>query len=318
MHKKPRIVFMGTPAFATTILKKLVDEGYPVKACVTTHDKPAGRGRKVQQSDVKKFAIDAKINVLQPENLKEEHFIQNLKDINADLFVVVAFRMLPRTVWELPPMGTINLHGSLLPEYRGAAPINWSIINGEKETGVTTFFINEKIDTGDILLQKRIPIKSDETAGTLHDKMMHIGADLVVETVEGLTNKTLQASQQETISNSFKPAPKIFKPDCKIDFNLSPEQLDCFIRGLSPYPGAWLTLLHRPKNQKKSFKIFFCKPANFSTTAAPQLKIEDEKLVLAWQKGTLELLNVQLEGKKRLTIKEFLTGFDPKDWQIIN
>ena len=318
MQEKPRIVFMGTPEFASTILKKLVDEGFPVLACVTAPDKPAGRGRKIQESDVKKTATALALPILQPERLKEEQFIANLKQLNADIYIVVAFRMLPKEVWELPKLGTINLHGSLLPAYRGAAPINWAIINGETETGVTTFFINEKIDTGDILLQKTIPIVKNETAGSLHDKMMHVGANLVVETINKLYKEGLTASKQENVNANFKPAPKIFKNDCKIDFNKTTKELANFIHGLSPYPGAWLTLVHLPKQQEKTFKLFECEEVVQKRSEYPKLTIEEDNLILTWNNGSLKLLAVQLEGKKRLAVKDFLSGFSPEDWEVKN
>lgn len=314
--KELQIVFMGTPEFATTILKKLVTTNHTVVACVTVPDKPAGRGRKLQESDVKKYATTVGIPVLQPEKLKDPEFISALKTYEADLFIVVAFRMLPKIVWELPPLGTFNLHGSLLPQYRGAAPINWAVMNGEKETGVTTFFINEEIDTGDILLQAKLPIGADETVGEVHDKMMHLGATVVVETVQQLANNTL-TSQPQQHSGDLLPAPKLFKNDCKLDLNSSPEKAHNFIRGLSPYPTAWITLKNTQREEVKTLKIFRSKLTDEEIPSNnPQLIHQNKRLFIPLKQGTLELLEVQLEGKKRLPAKAFLAGFNVEEWEV--
>lgn len=317
----PTIVFMGTPEFATTILKKIVEEGYPVAACVTAPDKPAGRGRKVQESHVKQYAVSQEITVLQPTNLKEESFVNELNQLNADLFIVVAFRMLPEIVWRIPRLGTINLHGSLLPDYRGAAPINWAVMNGDQKTGVTTFFINENIDTGDLLLKREMDIAPNESAGSVHDRMMHLGAETIIETIQGVNKGTLKAIPQSEINDSPKrPAPKIFKNDCRIDFSKDAKALHDFIRGLSPYPGAWLRIKNTQKDQVKTLKIFETNLTegnidNVSEEA--RLIISDNKLYLIWNENQLEICSLQLEGKKRLPSTDFLSGFKADEWEIL-
>ena len=247
-HTYPRIIFMGTPEFAVASLDALVRAGFNVVAVVTGPDKPAGRGMKLQESAVKKYAIEKGLNILQPEKLKNQQFLENLRSLNADIQVVVAFRMLPEVVWNMPPMGTINVHGSLLPQYRGAAPINWAVINGEKETGVTTFKLKHEIDTGDILLQERIPIGENETAGELHDRMKEIGADVLVKTIKGLKDDGLKETPQSSIHDSrfavddLRHAPKIFTETCKINFTKTTAEVHNLIRGLSPFPGAFTML----------------------------------------------------------------------------
>src|SRR5690606_1319217 len=240
MNRELRIVFMGTPDFAVETLKYILDNNYNVVGVVTAPDRPAGRGRKLQQSAVKKFATEKGLEVLQPTNLKEEEFIKSLGALQANLQVVVAFRMLPKVVWGMPQFGTFNLHASLLPSYRGAAPINWAIINGEKETGVTTFFLNHDIDTGDIIFQEREPIHEDDTAGTLYERLIHKGADLVLKTVRMIAEGKHTTQKQPQVE--LKNAPKIFKEDCKINWNMPAEAVINFIRGLSPYPAAWTIL----------------------------------------------------------------------------
>lgn len=317
----PTIVFMGTPEFATTILKKIVENGFPVAACVTAPDKPAGRGRKVQESHVKQYALSQGLNILQPTNLKEETFVEELAKLNADLFIVVAFRMLPEVVWKTPRLGTINLHGSLLPDYRGAAPINWTVINGDQETGVTTFYINENIDTGDILLQRKMEISKNETAGSVHDRMMHLGADAVIDTIKGVFDGTLKAQPQEGVQDAQRrPAPKIFKNDCKIDFYKNEQSLHNFIRGLSPYPGAWLKIKNKEKGHIKTVKLFETRISDKKLTIKseqPSLIIEDEELYLVWGDHTLKILSLQLEGKKRLATTDFISGFEVNQWTIL-
>lgn len=308
------IVFMGTPEFAVTILDKLVKEDYSVKAVVTSPDRPAGRGRKLKGSAVKEYAEEMNLPVLQPTNLKDEAFITDLKNVEADLFIIVAFRMLPKVVWEIPSLGTFNLHGSLLPQYRGAAPINWAIINGETETGVTTFFIDEKIDTGQILLNKKMTISNEETAGELHDRMMHVGAQTVVDTVELIrTNKAAPSPQPE---GDLKPAPKIFKQDCLIDFSRPINEVHNFIRGMSPYPTAWIKLKHTESGQEKTLKIFKATIHDTQKHTSVQFSGDKKNLYLNIKQGTLELLSVQLEGKKRLNTEDFLLGFDQNEWII--
>ena len=248
-----RIVFMGTPEFAVASLDALVKAGYHVVGVVTAPDKPAGRGMKLQESAVKKYAVENNLPVLQPEKLKNPQFLEELKNLKADLQVVVAFRMLPEVVWGMPPMGTINVHGSLLPQYRGAAPINWAIINGEKETGVTTFKLKHEIDTGDILLQDKFPVNENETAGEVHDHMIEVGAQVLVRTVSGLVEGNLKETPQSSISDQsseIKHAPKIFTETCKIDWNKTVDEVHNLIRGLSPFPGAFTFL------NDKTLKIY--------------------------------------------------------------
>ena len=236
-----RIVFMGTPEFAVTILKKLVEDNFNIVGVVTASDKKAGRGRKINESAVKKYAVQNKLKLLQPKNLKSEEFLSNLKALNANLQIVVAFRMLPKVVWKMPEYGTFNLHASLLPDYRGAAPIHWAIINGEQKTGVTTFFIDEKIDTGNIILQKEITINDDEIVGELHDRLMNLGANLVSDTVLSIKSNSVTTQKQK--NESKKIAPKLFPENCKIDWNNSIDKIYNHIRGLNPFPGAWTQML---------------------------------------------------------------------------
>lgn len=304
-----RIVFMGTPEFATASLKALVENNFRVVGVITAPDKPAGRGMKLQESAVKKYAVEKGLRVLQPEKLKNPEFLEELRSLNADLQVVVAFRMLPEVVWNMPQMGTINVHGSLLPEYRGAAPINWAIINGEKETGVTTFKLKHEIDTGDVLLQRRIEIGEEETAGELHDKMKEVGAQVLVETIKGLADGTLKEKPQQSLleNTSFgvKHAPKIFTETCKIDWNKSVQDVHNLIRGLSPYPGAF-TLF-----QGKTLKIYRGKKEEAETSISPSEFETDKKTYLkfACGDGYIHVKELQLEGKKKLSVEEFLRGY---------
>lgn len=298
-----KIVFMGTPDFAVASLDALVQANFDIVAVVTAPDKPAGRGQKINESAVKKYAIEKSIPVLQPEKLKNPEFLAALKSYQADLQVVVAFRMLPEVVWNMPAKGTINLHGSLLPQYRGAAPINHAIINGEKESGVTTFFLTHEIDTGDIILSDRIPIGDDETAGELHDKLMVIGANLLVKTVTAISNGDF-TEQPQPQSNELKHAPKIFKEYCKIDWNNSSALIHNLIRGLSPYPTAF-TLLN-----DKTLKIFKAEPEEKEPGIAAGGFLTDGKTYLkfATKDGFIKLLDIQFEGKKRMLIEDFLRG----------
>jgi methionyl-tRNA formyltransferase len=315
-HKKLSIVFMGTPEFAVTILDKLHIEGYDIKAVVTATDKPAGRGRKIQESDVKKYAVEKKLPLLQPSSLKDESFHNELQQLKADLFIVVAFRMLPKSVWSIPKDGTINLHGSLLPQYRGAAPINWAVINGDEKTGVTTFFINEKIDTGDLLLQKEMKIGENETAGEVHDRMMHLGADTVLETVEMIESGKIKAIPQNTEDIELRPAPKIFKNDCLLNFDLTIKALHDFIRGMSPFPTAWFHIKKKEQEQVKIFKVYKAEIQNEQPNTEVSLEKNEKELHLKTKHGTLNLLTIQLEGKKRMDAKQFLTGFNPEEWEV--
>ncbi|MEK0414129.1 MAG: hypothetical protein RL070_1617 [Bacteroidota bacterium] len=307
-----RIVFMGTPPFAVASLDALVKAGFTISAVVTAPDKPAGRGLQLQQSAVKKYAIENNLPVLQPVKLKDPAFTNALEALNANVFVVVAFRMLPEIVWNMPPMGTINVHGSLLPSYRGAAPINWAVINGEKETGVTTFKLKAAIDTGNILLQDKLPITEADTAGTIHDKMMVIGAHLLVTTLHGIINNTLAEKDQEEIINNdpnlLKHAPKIFTETCTINWNNTSESIFNLIRGLSPFPGA-LTKL-----DDKIFKIFAAQKEICSHQNPAGSVFTDNKTYLkfACADGYLHITDLQLEGKKRMQVADFLRGYTIK------
>jgi methionyl-tRNA formyltransferase len=299
-----RIVFMGTPEFAVASLDALVKAGANIVGVITAPDKPAGRGMKLTQSAVKQYAVEKGLHILQPEKLKNPAFLEELKVLQADLQIVVAFRMLPELVWDMPPLGTINLHGSLLPQYRGAAPINWAVINGETATGVTTFKLQHAIDTGNILLQERFPIGSDDTAGEVHDRMKEIGAHVLVETVKGIAAGTLKGHPQE-LTGSDKHAPKIFTETCKIDWSKTTDEIYNLIRGLSPYPGAF-TLL-----QNKTLKIYRAKKEPGATTAAPGQWLTDHKtwLKFAAADGYIQVTELQLEGKKKMTVEEFLRGY---------
>jgi methionyl-tRNA formyltransferase len=319
--KSLRIVFMGTAEFAVATLGSLLMNGYNVVCAVTAPDKPAGRGRKVSKSPVKEFAESSRLPVLQPENLKDQGFIDSLTLLNPDLFIVVAFRMLPMAVWKIPPMGTINLHASLLPDYRGAAPINHAIINGETVTGLTTFLIDEKIDTGNILLREEIQISPSENAGELHDRLMKFGARLVIKTIAGLSDKTLKPRQQsEFMSPGMKPkdAPKLFPETCIFDWNKEPVQLFNFIRGLSPYPGARFSISNNEK--KITLKVFDGSCENAVHNLAPGTLISDGKsyIKIACRNGFLYILSLQPEGKKRMTAAEFLRGFNINGWALAN
>jgi len=298
-----KIVFMGTPDFAVTSLNALVQAGIEVAGVVTAADKPAGRGQRLQESAVKRYAVTQHIPVLQPLKLKDPVFIDELKALHADLFVVVAFRMLPEMVWKMPPKGTINLHGSLLPQYRGAAPINHAIINGEKETGVTTFFLKQEIDTGDIIFSDSLPIADDETAGSLHDRLSILGARLLVKTVKAIEVNDYKEIPQPA-GEALKTAPKIFKDFCRINWNQSTATVYNHIRGLSPYPTAFTTF------QDKTLKIFNAIPENTIPQIAPGAFLSDGKTYLkfATNNGFIKLTDVQYEGKKRLTIDNFLRG----------
>ncbi|MEX1001730.1 MAG: methionyl-tRNA formyltransferase [Crocinitomicaceae bacterium] len=310
-----KIVFMGTPEFAVESLKNLLDCGMNVAAVVTAPDRPAGRGRKIQLSAVKEYALSKGIVVLQPERLKNEQFLQDLKAIQADLFVVVAFRMLPEVVWQMPPKGTINLHGSLLPDYRGAAPINWAVINGETKTGATTFFIEKEIDTGKIIDKVSIDIGKNETAGELHDRLMVAGAKLLSESVEKvLDGSVTPVDQNKLMQGTLKAAPKIFKPDCKINWNNSAQEIHNKIRGLSPYPTAWTEI--SKDGQLKSLKLFTSRFHPSHQNSNGQLKVEDERLFIGANDGWVEILTLQLEGKKKMNTSDFLKGFPITEWKI--
>lgn len=311
---------MGTPAFAVESLKHLLESGINIKAVVTVPDKPAGRGLKLIPSAVKEFALQNNLPVLQPEKLKDEAFIAELKKINADLFVVVAFRMLPEIVWSMPKFGTINLHGSLLPQYRGAAPINWAVINGDTKTGATTFFIEKEIDTGKIIDSVEIPISNTDTAGAIHDTMMLKGAQLLTKTVNEIFVRTVKAKEQNAFygnESELKPAPKIFKPTCKIDWTENGAKIYNLIRGLSPYPTAYADYFDE-KNECLGIKIFEAGFTEEKHSHVPGYIVTDHKshLHIYCKDGFLNILNLQLPGKKRMKIDELLRGYKFKGERV--
>jgi methionyl-tRNA formyltransferase len=301
-----RIVFMGTPEFAVATLDALVKAKFNVVGVITAPDKPAGRGRKLNESAVKKYASEHHLNILQPTNLKDKAFIAELKNLNANLQIVVAFRMLPKIVWQMPKFGTFNLHASLLPNYRGAAPINWAIINGETKTGVTTFFIDEKIDTGNIILQEEVTIEKDEILGELHDKLMTVGSNLVVKTVNKIEKGAVKTSKQPETEE--KPAPKIFTETCKINWEDSLENIYNLIRGLNPYPAAWTTLINN--NVVIKVKIFDVIPVVEKHTLEPGfITSTKNEIKVAVTNGFIKIKSLQLAGKKKMDSKSLLNGY---------
>ena len=304
---------MGTPGFAVETLKQLVETGYNVVGVVTMPDKPAGRGHKLQESDVKKYALSQNLKVLQPEKLRDEDFLTDLKSLNAHLNIVVAFRMLPEVVWDMPEYGTYNLHGSLLPQYRGAAPINWAVINGERETGVTTFKLVHEIDSGKIAFQSKIRIGERENVGMIHDKLMTVGAKLVLKTVDAIIDNSIVLQPQDIHSEVLKPAPKLFKETCRINWNITSQEIDNFIRGLSPYPAAHTTL--ERDDEIINIKIFEALPVvhehslPFGTIVQPY----SSQLDIAVEDGFIRILELQVQGRKRMRISDFLNGFTFKE-----
>ncbi len=301
-----RIVFMGTPDFSVTILKGLLDEKQNIVGVITAPDKPSGRGRKLNQSAIKKFALENNLNILQPTNLKDDNFIKELKALNANLQIVVAFRMLPKKVWEMPKYGTFNLHASLLPQYRGAAPINWAIINGEQKTGVTTFFIDDKIDTGVIILQSEVNIKPYETVGELHDTLMHLGAKLVIETTKLIAQDLVNTVKQVITKNKF--APKIHTETCKINWADTLVNIYNKVRGLNPYPAAWTTLTNGDDSiQLKIYdvRMDLCKH-NYTVGAVISSKKE---LKIAVKEGYLIIDSLKLAGKRKMETQSLLNGY---------
>jgi len=304
---------MGTPQFAVKTLDAIFNSKHEVVGVVTSTDKPAGRGRKIQQSDVKQYATKNNIRLFQPEKLKNKNFINDLKVLNADLFIVVAFRMLPKIIWEIPKKGTVNLHASILPNYRGAAPINWAIINGEKESGVTTFFINEKIDAGDVLLIEKTKIKDGQTAGELHDNLMEIGSKLIIRTISEIESGTLK-SKKQIISASQKIAPKLNRNNTEINWFKDDITIKQFILGLNPYPGAWTLLSNN--GRELNFKIFNVKTSNLKVPKKTIL-LKENKLYIGTNTNALELLEIQLEGKKRMNANDFLQGNKNIDQYIV-
>lgn len=309
MERKLRIVFMGTPDFAVESLKAIIKKGYEVVGVITAPDRPAGRGRKLQESAVKKYAISQGLKVLQPEKLKNPEFIEELKSLKANLQVVVAFRMLPEVVWDMPEYGTFNLHASLLPQYRGAAPINWVIMNGEKESGVTTFFIEKEIDTGKILFQEKVTIEPKDNAGDLHDKLMEVGGKLVVKTLKAIEEDDYSETSQESLFTSeseLKPAHKIFKEDCKIDWDRPMNEINNFVRGLSPYPCAWTEFEKEGKPLSTKIyevEIIDSKPHDFNIESDNKSFIH-----VSTPNGKLSIIEFQPAGKRRMKVVEFLKG----------
>lgn len=318
MKEDLRIIYMGTPDFAVAPLKALIEDGFNVVGVITAPDKPAGRGQKIMQSAVKQFADQLQIKTLQPTNLKNPDFINELTSLNANFQIVVAFRMLPEIVWNMPEHGTMNLHASLLPQYRGAAPINWAIINGEKETGVSTFLLKHEIDTGDLLEQEKVEITPNMNAGELHDTLMEVGARLVVKSTTAIANGTTKPQPQENLE--LKAAPKIFKPDCKVNWNLPIDQIHNFIRGLSPYPAAWSIIQDKESGKKLTFKIQEVNKECVEHNYAIGTILTDDKTVIkiAVLGGFIQLNKIQLEGKKAMEIKTLLNGFSFSNYRIEN
>lgn len=303
-----KIVFMGTPDFAVGVLQKLVEKEKNIVGVITSPDKPAGRGRKLRQSAVKEYALSQGLKVLQPTNLKNESFLKELKGLHANLQIVVAFRMLPKAVWKMPEFGTFNLHASLLPQYRGAAPINWAIMNGEKKTGVTTFFIDEKIDTGAIILKKAIAIKKNDTGGSLHDKLMKVGSKLVVKTVSLIEQNNAVAKEQDKNDDTLKEAPKLSPNNTKINWDQSSKKIDCFIRGLNPYPAAWTNILNN--DTELNVKIYDCDFEKVDHEITPgSLKISKKELKIASKNGWINIKELKVPGKRKMDIKSLLNGF---------
>jgi methionyl-tRNA formyltransferase len=302
--KKLRIVFMGTPEFAVPSLHILVEAGKEIVGVITAPDKPQGRGKKLGHSAVKEYALEQGLPILQPTNLKNPEFLEDLRSLNADLQIVVAFRMLPRAVWEMPPIGTFNLHGSLLPQYRGAAPINWAIINGEEETGVTTFFLKHEIDTGDILLQEKEAISPDDTVGTVYIRLMQKGANLVLKTVEKIESGEYTEQPQPEV-RELKKAPKIFKEDCEINWDQDASVVRNFIRGLSPYPSAWTRL------DGLQLKVFETSVTSLKSNGKPGQMTSDGKKWIRVDTSDfkIEIKDLQLQGKKRMLVEDFLRGY---------
>jgi len=313
MNKKElKIVYMGTPDFAVESLRALVEGGYNVVGVITMPDKPAGRGQKIQYSPIKQYALSQNLPLLQPEKLKDSVFLEQLESWNADLQIVVAFRMLPEVVWNMPCLGTFNLHASLLPQYRGAAPINWAIINGEKETGITTFFLTHEIDTGKVISQEKITIADTDNAEVIHDKLMLLGAQLVIKTVDDILNDCVKPISQDEMNNTnqeLKPAPKIFKETCKIDWNQNTKEVYDFIRGLSPYPTAW-TELTTSKGEILSLKVFETEKIKQEHQLEAGTLVSDGKkqIDISTKDGFIRLKSIQQAGKKRMTAEDFLRG----------
>ena len=309
-----RIVFFGTPDFAVESLRRLVEGGYNIVGVVTMPDKEAGRGHKLLQSPVKQYAIEHGLRLLQPERLKNPQFVEELRSLKADLQIVIAFRMLPEVVWNMPPLGTFNLHASLLPKYRGAAPINWAVINGETETGVTTFFLKHEIDTGDIIQQRRIPIGDNDNVGIVHDKLMMMGADMVIETVDAIINGTVKPIPQDELCKAgteASPAPKIFKDTCKIDWDKTMHEVRNLVRGMSPYPAAWTEITDSTgiTHTAKIFEVSLTDEPQACRPAGEMWSDKSGRLLVACRDGVISIDQLQLAGKKRMSAADFLRGF---------
>lgn len=315
-----KIVYMGTPDFAVLPLKKLVEAGFEIAGVVTNPDKPAGRGQKIQESAVKKYAQEAGLKILQPERFRDELFLKELAALKADLQLVVAFKMLPEVVWNMPRLGTVNLHASLLPDYRGAAPINWAIINGEKQTGVTTFLLKHEIDSGNIILQQEVSIGEAMTAGELHDTLMEVGADLLLETVKELEAGTCKMTDQGKLLGDRPPiqAPKIFKEDMKINWESGIARIYDRIRGLSPFPAAWTELSHKQTGEAIPLKIFTTEKILSTHTEKAGKIVTDGKMTfdVYVEGGMIRVLDLQLAGKKRMSTEDFLRGFRLEEYEI--
>ena len=314
-----KVVFMGTPEFAVTILDRIIQEGHEVAGVVTTPDKPAGRGQRMHLSDVKRYALEHDLFLMQPEKMKDESFVQQLQALQADVFVVVAFRMLPKVVYAMPPKGTFNVHASLLPQYRGAAPIQWAVINGETETGVTTFLLDEHTDTGAILRQTAVEITREDTAGTLHDKLMYAGADIAVETLRDLESGNYTPLPQAEIEK-LKPAPKIFKENMLINWSDDAENIYNKIRGLSPYPAAFSRIQFNGNAPRTlSLKILGCEITDTKSGKEPGniTIVDDKQLLVSTKTSDISVKTLQLEGKKPMDIKNFLLGFRYNDYTLM-
>ena len=307
---------MGTPHFAVEALKKIHENNYQIVSVVCPPDKPGGRGQKLKSCEVKQYAVSQNLKVLQPEKLKSPKFLSKLKNLNADLFIVVAFRMLPKEVWSIPKYGTFNIHASLLPQYRGAAPINWALINGEKKTGVTSFLIDKKIDTGAILLHKNCEIRKNENVGELHDRLMLMGAELTIETCEGIFNNKIEPRVQQN-TTELKNAPKLFKSDCKIDWSKSSVEIYNHIRGLSPYPLAWTNIISN--NESKTIKIF---NADYELLKhkkeITQIDISKNSFKIYTKDGVINILEIQIAGKRKMDIKSFLNGINLSNFKNVS
>ncbi len=304
-----KIVFMGTPDFAVESLDLIHSNGYNIVGVITMPDKPAGRGHKLFQSPVKHFAVEHGLNLLQPTNLKDPEFVESLRALNADLFVVIAFRMLPEVVWRMPRLGTFNLHASLLPKYRGAAPINWAVINGEKETGVTTFFLKHEIDTGDIISREKIEINDEDNVEAVHDKLMHLGAKLTIKTIEDIISGDLKTISQDSILNGEEPtpAPKIFRDTCHIDWTKNAREVHNLVRGLSPYPAAWTTIA--AENMAPTDAKIFKTAVRDDIHGEPgEVIIDGEEMIICCADTALQILEIQMTGKKRMNVADYLRG----------